>query len=723
MTKKFLAVTLVLVLAAGFMAVAADEDRTLTGEWENTLTLIPEEVSTVYWDWDSHSITWDADEWEDYYDENDEKGDLEIVHDYLDAVTKDSLPYYWFFDQDTVEEIGGLFPYLFDLEDGDTVTIFGLYDKTRTFGQFAAFDSKLTVNYNTGGISFTSISEFNLTGFEDQEFSADYTVGLLDLTSTLNLNPDGGTSAPLDYMENSGSLTLGGVNLSLTHLLQRVDWNGKLPSYKSSFWPEVSYSDTPTLPNWVLTSKYHEAFSMLNARNWEMGGEVGDYFEERFGVQTDSKTFHDYGSGLEFVISGETPGGVSVTATSKFGMMPRSEAEEDIQDQLKTMVKDDILDWTGEAKWANVTGEMIFNYVDAGFGVFGVPFDQAAAFFATELGVGDMVGVFESETPWDPAVDAAENSSPATTGELADDFFAYVNQQNDDGNEVTDAGSDISSNMKSGLLSHLTSQLAIAGVPTETESVVNTEFVLDQYNWVWEDTSESDEAPDWEPVIIGVDVDPGQYGGSALQYYSTKLELTGLSVGCCDFTNTTLFTEPDGFKYTEFGFSMSEGKYGLGVDATLKFDFDPDTTDAGKLVTLSPSITTDWACFDVYSELATSSEGASIDGLTIKGFGISAELGHVTVSSVTALGDYYLTDLSTDRSYHKYDEVLSFVKKDEYPLDFTLDVYTNMGDSLMPTALEGSATYPISDQFDLGSNIALTSSGLQEMSLSFDYNF
>ncbi|MFB6290233.1 MAG: hypothetical protein ABEJ25_00675, partial [Candidatus Bipolaricaulia bacterium] len=103
MTKKFLAVTLVLVLAAGFAAVAQESDeRPLTGTWNNELTLDPTTSGT------------------------------------------------------------------------DT-------------NNFEALESILSVDYTAGGVSYSSTSEFSLTGFEKQEFGVNTTVGLLDLTSTLNL--------------------------------------------------------------------------------------------------------------------------------------------------------------------------------------------------------------------------------------------------------------------------------------------------------------------------------------------------------------------------------------------------------------------------------------------------------------------------------------------------------------------------------------------------------
>jgi len=134
MTKKFLAVTLVLVLAAGFAAVAQEEDRALTGSWENTVTLNPQ-TSPVITD----------------------------------------------------------------------------------------FDSTLDVTYNTGGITYNSVSEFDIDGYSDQTFGVETTVGLLDLSSTVNFD----TQTPgLDYWSNQASLTLGGVSITDTFLLQATNSYG-----------------------------------------------------------------------------------------------------------------------------------------------------------------------------------------------------------------------------------------------------------------------------------------------------------------------------------------------------------------------------------------------------------------------------------------------------------------------------------------------------------------
>src|SRR6056297_1672319 len=130
MSRKSLAITLVLVLAAGFGAFAVEEERPLYGEWENTLTLDP-------------------------------MGD--------------------------------------PIVDG--------------------FDSVLDVTYVSGEITYTSVSEFDLSGYADQTFGVSTSMGLLTLDSTANFDP----SAPgLDYWKNSASLTLGGVNIGTLFLLQNA---------------------------------------------------------------------------------------------------------------------------------------------------------------------------------------------------------------------------------------------------------------------------------------------------------------------------------------------------------------------------------------------------------------------------------------------------------------------------------------------------------------------
>ncbi|MEF8850545.1 MAG: hypothetical protein V5A81_07170, partial [Candidatus Bipolaricaulota bacterium] len=323
MTKKFLAVTLVLVLAAGFMAVAAEheDERPLMGSWENELTLDPDATPNV-----------------------------------IDA-----------------------------------------------------FSSTLTVEYMTGGITYESVSEFDIDGYTDQTFNVDATVGLLDLSSTVNFD----TQTPgLDYWKNTASLTLGGVSITDTFLLQKTS---------------------------------------------------------------------SYGAGMDLAFSGETPGGVSVNVSNYFGMEP---------------------------------------------------------------------------------------DSSAASG------YAIVTKHHPD---------------------------------DELDS----------------------------------------YGASSLQYVSSVLTLDNLSLGCCDFSNETMFSEANGFEYSLFEFTIESNDWPLSLAADLKF------TAQTKSIYLTPSLTTDWSCFEVYTDLSgvlgnnsPEMSGSTIDGLEVAGFAIKdVELGHVEFSSYTALGGHTLYDL------------------------------------------------------------------------------
>lgn len=218
----------------------------------------------------------------------------------------------------------------------------------------------------------------------------------------------------------------------------------------------------------------------------------------------------------------------------------------------------------------------------------------------------------------------------------------------------------------------------------------------------------------------------GAYGPSSLQYVSTTLELTGMSLGCVDYTGEASFSEADGFKYMDFDFTIVNETWPLEFSSTVSF------TPEAKSVTLDPSLTLDFACFTVYNDISGTissdpSTGNKLTGLEIQGFSISGvELGHVEFSSYTALGDNVISDLTNDFDYgDDYDEVFRISKSDD--LDLTLDAYFDMTDSqqLFDFALlDGTATYDLSDQFTLGAGAEIgSSSGLGEFELTFDYSF
>ncbi|MFP4647565.1 MAG: hypothetical protein ACLFN4_08090, partial [Candidatus Acetothermia bacterium] len=138
MAKKLLALTMVLVLVAGVAAAAQSDDATFSGSWENYISFSPNIVAPLN-----------------------------------------------------------------------------------------SFSSDLTLEYSVGGVDFESVSGFSTGldtylgvvevddvgdewdgeplykytgGFDSQSFSMDYSVGMLDLSSTLSFNP-GSTYAVLDVTE------------------------------------------------------------------------------------------------------------------------------------------------------------------------------------------------------------------------------------------------------------------------------------------------------------------------------------------------------------------------------------------------------------------------------------------------------------------------------------------------------------------------------------------
>jgi len=614
MTKKFLALTMVLVLAAGFAAVAQEDDRALMGTWENELTLNP----------------------------------------------------------------------------------------NATGNSLAGLTSVLDVEYTMNGISYTSISEFNLDGFEKQEFGVDSSVGLLDLTSTLNMDPSGQN---LRYWESGASMTLGGVSIGASFYLQSIDWeNTASTGYSTNFWPE----DTPAAehPEWPNFTNVDASTTPQTASvRIDSGNSVTD--------------FHDYGSGLELTFSGETPGGISVDVTNTFGMMPTSDAEADLANKLETKVENSLLSSVSATSVSDVSGQEAVTWLKGVMGPAPSSYDNkdqlVKVLLVGQIGIGD-----------------ANNSgeSYSTIDNLVADFEAWVVDNSpvssfSGWSSLDSADEDAAADVRAAALNLLEKSITIGGVAADTSRVVNTEFELGDAAFAVDTTAYASGSSSASASLYleDIEVGPSQYGGSSLQYYSTLIELDNLSLGCCDFSNETKFTEHNGLDYTLFEFSMTNNQFPIDVAADLRWDNDPDNSiSSGKSVTLTPSLSTDWSCFTVYTDLTTGDSSNVFEGMEVKGFEISAELGHVEVISVTALGDYYVSDLVS--GYHEYDEVLTIDKlASAGDLDFNLDVYTNMGDGLMPTAMEGSASYPVSSQFDLGSSLALTQDGLQEVGLSLDYSF
>ena len=169
----------------------------------------------------------------------------------------------------------------------------------------------------------------------------------------------------------------------------------------------------------------------------------------------------------------------------------------------------------------------------------------------------------------------------------------------------------------------------------------------------------------------------------------------------------------------------------ISLDGDLMF------TPQTKSIYLEPSLDADWACFEVYTGLTTGQsndllanndeEYSVIDGFEIRGFAIKdVELGHVKLSSYTALGSHSLSSM-TDTYFSSYDELIRIEKLEEYPLDFTLDTYFDMSDSegIFDLAeFDGTMEYTIDDEFTLGTGIVIKpNAGLQTFDFTFDYSF
>ncbi|MBS3789125.1 hypothetical protein KGY79_13145 [Candidatus Bipolaricaulota bacterium] len=248
-------------------------------------------------------------------------------------------------------------------------------------------------------------------------------------------------------------------------------------------------------------------------------------------------------------------------------------------------------------------------------------------------------------------------------------------------------------------------------------------------------------------TIVTVD---GTYGPSELQYTETVIEVTGLNFDCCQFHNTTKFSEAEGFEYSLFEFDIESSNLPLSLEADLRF------TPQTKSIKLKPRIDLDWACFDVYTSLRTSNDenllvggqNSTIEGLIFEGFGITdVSLGHVSFSSLTALhgnlfrlttesnldlrADDYV--LNPDPVYAglytetDYDEVMSIEKKGkDIPLTLGIDTYFDMGTDEAPLSIglfTGSGEYEFSDQFTVGAGVAIKLDQLETIRLSFDYSF
>ena len=243
-----------------------------------------------------------------------------------------------------------------------------------------------------------------------------------------------------------------------------------------------------------------------------------------------------------------------------------------------------------------------------------------------------------------------------------------------------------------------------------------------------------------ENIITSHNGQTGSYGPSAFQYVSTEIDISGLTLDCCEFDSETKFSEEKGFEYTEFDFEILSDTWPLSLDGELKFQ------TYSKSIELDPSLDLSWTCFDVYTKLDTTLGNGkpdlnqdSLGGLTVEGFSLSdVEMGHVTFSSYTALYGHTVADLDgsflgsytftadDDKKSVELDEVFRIEKDDR--LSLVVDVYFDMSGqngSLFDLALvNGEAMFEMSDQFDFGAEVfLLPNHGLDQVGVTLDYFF
>ena len=97
-------------------------------------------------------------------------------------------------------------------------TLSGTWESTISFdptqGTLAdAFDfgTELTVNYEVGGWTFTSFTEFDDTGWADQKFSAGGVVGSFTFSSTADFAPAG----DFEGLDVATGIALGGMSFDI----------------------------------------------------------------------------------------------------------------------------------------------------------------------------------------------------------------------------------------------------------------------------------------------------------------------------------------------------------------------------------------------------------------------------------------------------------------------------------------------------------------------------
>ncbi|MFP4588337.1 MAG: hypothetical protein ACLFO3_00005, partial [Candidatus Acetothermia bacterium] len=268
MAKKLLALTMVLVLVAGVAAAAQSDDATFSGSWENYISFSPNIVAPL----------------------NSFSSDLTLEYS-VGGVDFESVSGF----------STGLDTFLGEVEVDD-------------FGK--EWDGEPLYKY-TGG-------------FDSQSFSMDYSVGMLDLSSTLSFNP-GSTYAVLDVTETAD---LADEDSSDPWWLTDDDLVTDTPDSADTYIPVKREKDVNSaLEYWNAEGSLTlGGVALTGIMQLELDSESEEQTETAVPYQDDDAEFStggpdtfdyqsgSYSFGMAFIGSGETPGGISIKSTNLFGM-------------------------------------------------------------------------------------------------------------------------------------------------------------------------------------------------------------------------------------------------------------------------------------------------------------------------------------------------------------------------------------------------------------------
>ena len=245
-------------------------------------------------------------------------------------------------------------------------------------------------------------------------------------------------------------------------------------------------------------------------------------------------------------------------------------------------------------------------------------------------------------------------------------------------------------------------------------------------------------------IVFGEGKTEDLYRPSQLQYVNTQIEINGLWQECCEYSTKTRFSQDLGYEYSEIDFKIEPKMSPLILDTEMKL------TTRLKSFKIKPTLDLNWACFDAYTNFTgplveEDEEGSQITGIELEGFGFSnIKLGYLNFNSLTSLKDHLYRpvnksdmDLRTeDYILHPTDDEKQFYEKTEFneifsivksgDLYLAMDFYFNMKDSenLFDIALfTGDAKYPIGEQFNLGTAVAIQPRGINKFRLSLDFLF